>query len=203
MRIVGGEHRGRHLKAPRGGGVRPTSDRVREAIFNMLGPLDGASVLDLFAGTGAIGIEAISRGAGRVVFVDSAASAVRLVRANLSLLGDAAADTTVEHLDAATAVRRLAERGERFDVVFLDPPYAVAGDILPRLLPSLGRLFRAGTTLLVECHRSQQQDVAAILEALEGVVVERSRRYGDSAIVIATAEELPAKHRDTETRPWQ
>ena len=86
MRIIAGTHRGRRIAAPKGGHTRPTGDRVREALFNLVGPVDGASVLDLYAGSGALGLEALSRGARRCVFVDTDGAACRAIRANLETL---------------------------------------------------------------------------------------------------------------------
>jgi len=123
MRIVAGEFGGRKLLAPKGGGIRPTADRVREAIFNIIAPhIREAHVLDLFAGTGAFGLEALSRGAAEAVLVDQNAEAVRLIRSNMELCGvlDRA---HVIHGAVDRIVKRLASRGSAFDVVFLDPPY--------------------------------------------------------------------------------
>jgi len=127
VRVVGGSARGRTLVAPTGGRTRPTSDRVREAIFNALrsrGGVEGADVLDLFAGSGALGVEALSQGAARATFVDSDRAARHAVRRNLEACGfvDRAAIIT------APADRFLARLGaERFDLAFCDPPYAFAG----------------------------------------------------------------------------
>src|ERR1700731_1229167 len=125
MRIVGGTFSGRLLKSPRSDRVRPTSDRLRETIFNILfhaygNPVDGARVIDLFAGTGAIGLEALSRGAGAALFVEHSAAASAILRANIQAL----------HLEGAARVLRRDARklgtapdGESFSLVFLDPPY--------------------------------------------------------------------------------
>lgn len=135
MRVVGGSARGRPLVAPPGGRTRPTSDRVREAIFDALrsrGAVEASVVLDLFAGSGALGVEALSQGAARATFVDSDRAARQVVRRNLEACGflDRAA------IVAAPAERFLARLGdERFDVAFCDPPYAFAG--WGRLLASL------------------------------------------------------------------
>ncbi|MBW3548020.1 MAG: 16S rRNA (guanine(966)-N(2))-methyltransferase RsmD [Actinobacteria bacterium] len=122
MRVVAGTARGRRLVSPRGRTVRPTSDRVREATFNALsslGALEDASVLDLFAGSGALGIEALSRGAAAVTFVDHDPAAVATVRANLAATGLATAATVVR----SDASRFLAAGPGRFDLALLDPPY--------------------------------------------------------------------------------
>ena len=141
MRVVGGTARGRLLQAPRSRATRPTSDRVREAVFSMLeslGGLEGAEVLDLFAGTGALGIEAASRGAGRVVLVDHAADPVAVIRRNVEVLGPDAARCQVVRADAL----RYAGDAPRFDVVFADPPYDFDRweGLLERLAPRAGLL---------------------------------------------------------------
>src|SRR6188768_797025 len=124
MRIVAGTWRGRTLKSPSWDGLRPTSDRLRETLFNILGPsIAGARVLDGYAGTGAIGIEALSRGAAHVTFVEKDARAVTLVEANLAALApDRAGDRAIIRAAFADATARLA--GERFDLIIMDPPYA-------------------------------------------------------------------------------
>ncbi len=120
MRVNAGTHGGRRLKAPAGRGTRPTSDRVREAVFSMLGELDGERVLDLFAGTGALGIEAVSRGAGFTLFVDNGAEARALLRNNVESLGLGGV-TKVYRRDATDLGP--AHPVEPFSLVFLDPPY--------------------------------------------------------------------------------
>ena len=120
MRIVAGHYRGRQLKSPTWEGLRPTSDRLRETLFNILGPsVRGARVLDGYAGTGAIGIEALSRGAAQVTFVESDPRAVKLIEANLALLG---ASGAIIRAGLAEAGTRLG--GQVFDLIILDPPYA-------------------------------------------------------------------------------
>ena len=125
MRIIGGSHRGRTLRAPHGRATRPTSDRVREALFAILGDVDGLDVLDLFAGSAALGLEALSRGAATATFVEEARPALAALEANVAALaaGDAA---TIVRGDARKALGRIAASGRRFGLVFLDPPYAAA-----------------------------------------------------------------------------
>lgn len=120
MRVVAGEFRGRRLEAPPGHAIRPTADRVREALFQILGPLDGVAVLDLFAGTGALGIEALSRGAARVVFVDSSEPAIAVVRRNIP--AQAAGRSQALTDDALSFIAGW--RGERFGLCLVDPPYS-------------------------------------------------------------------------------
>ncbi len=122
LRVTGGGLKGRKLAAPRDDAVRPTSSRVRESLFSILGGASDADVLDLFAGAGTLGIEAASRGARRVVFVEENPAHVKLLRRNVALL-EGVAESDILRMDARRAPARLNRRGERFDLVFLDPPY--------------------------------------------------------------------------------
>jgi 16S rRNA (guanine966-N2)-methyltransferase len=148
LRIVAGTWRGRALKSPTWDGLRPTSDRLRETLFNVLAPsIEGARVLDGYAGTGAVGIEALSRGAARVTFVDHDARAVRLIEANLALIGaDGAGDRAIIRADFAAAAARLS--GEPFDLIILDPPYA--HDAATAALAAAEGLAGPGTRVVVE-----------------------------------------------------
>ena len=142
MRLTGGLDRGRRLIAPRGGHTRPTAAKVREAIFNILGPPPDGSVLDLYAGSGALGIEALSRGARAAVFVEREHAALAALRRNLREMGLEERGTVVA-ADVCTALRRLSGRDERFCWVFLDPPYAKETEgVLAEL---------SGTDLLTSC----------------------------------------------------
>jgi 16S rRNA (guanine966-N2)-methyltransferase len=123
MRVISGKFKGRRLKGPQGTGLRPTGDRLKETLFNILGPgVAHSVVLDVFAGTGAIGIEALSRGAGEVVFVDSGVEGRRLIRENLVLCGVERGYRIIEQ-DAFMALRALARHQFRADIIFFDPPY--------------------------------------------------------------------------------
>jgi 16S rRNA (guanine966-N2)-methyltransferase len=123
MRIIAGKYRGRRLQGPRKDDLRPTSDRLRESLFNILAPrIAAARVMDVFAGTGAIGLEALSRGAGDVIFIESSRDAVKLIRKNLQQCGVTAGYRVMQE-DVFTALRTLARSGARVDIVFLDPPY--------------------------------------------------------------------------------
>lgn len=176
VRVVAGTARGRRLVAPKGTDVRPTTDRVREATFNSLasmGVLEGARVLDLFAGSGALGIEALSRGAAHVSFVDSSAAALRAVEENLHACGlsDAA---TLHRGDALDHLRRHARDttpSAPWDLALLDPPYTFArwDDVLS--------LVRA-QVLVIESDRE--------VELPSWVEVRRVRRYGGTVVTIAT-----------------
>ncbi len=131
MRVIAGRHGGRRLQAPAGEATRPTSDRVREALFSILGArVEGAHVLDLFAGSGALGIEALSRGAAAATFVDAAPDAVRVLRGNLAALGE---EAEVVHGDALRWLRAAPRRARQYDLVFLDPPYRRAATLGPAL----------------------------------------------------------------------
>jgi 16S rRNA (guanine966-N2)-methyltransferase len=181
MRIVGGALRGRPLSAPRSQAVRPTSDRLRESVFDILAhrfgdPVTGAAVIDLFAGTGALGLEALSRGAARALFVDDGTEARALLRANIESLGLGGV-TRVFRRDAT----RLGDAppGERFSLAFLDPPYGrdLAAPAL-RALVSGGWLAR-GALVVVE----EAADVSVDLP--ESLEQEDARRYGDTQFVFA------------------
>lgn len=141
MRIIAGTAKGRRLRALKGRRTRPTSDRVRETLFNILGDrVIGANFLDLFAGSGDVGIEALSRGAGRAVFVDVSQRAAGVIRENLSVCGILDGYNVICRT-VASALNLLEERGEKFDLVFLDPPYASG-----LAAQTLGRI--SGKTLL-------------------------------------------------------
>ena len=169
MRVVAGSARGIKLVAPPGIDTRPTSDRVREATFNALGSLglvEGAAVLDLFAGTGAMGIEALSRGAGRATFVDSDRSALDAIRRNLDATKLAAAATVVR----ADGARFAAHDAVGFDLAVIDPPYAFDGwhDLLTALPVPVA---------VIESDRE--------IDPGAGWAVMRSRRYGSTVVTIS------------------
>jgi 16S rRNA (guanine966-N2)-methyltransferase len=177
VRVVAGTHKGRRIAAPRGAATRPTSDRVREALFDLLGPVEGLHVLDLYAGSGALGIEALSRGAASATLVDSGAAAVRAARENLARIGDGRASAV--RADALAFLRGAARRGERWDLVFCDPPYRLA----PRLGAELGRLLSPvlGPRARVACESSVRQPLQLPLPLL------KERRYGDTLVTIHLA----------------
>jgi len=186
-RITGGTLRGRILATPRGDGVRPTTSRVRESIFSILGhQLGGLSVLDLCAGAGTLGIEAASRGARSVVFVENDRGHAQSLRKNLELL-DGLAEHQVIQADAAGAARILLRQGARFDLVFLDPPYA--SDVAERTLTSLGA---AAPELLNDDARiAVETDVATELPESFGAHLARSdrRTWGRTSLMLYTKQE--------------
>ena len=173
MRIVAGRYGGRRLQAPPGRATRPTSDRVREAVFSILGPLDGARVLDLYAGSGALGLEALSRGAAEVVFVERDARALAVLRANLDALG---AEADVRRADALAALRDARERGETYDLVLCDPPYRLAPDLGRSLGEALVPLLADGARVVTESDRRAPLELPLTLTD--------ERRYGDTLIRI-------------------
>jgi 16S rRNA (guanine966-N2)-methyltransferase len=184
MRIIGGHDRGRHLRAPRGLGTRPTADRVRVTLFDVLGPaIAGARVLDLFAGTGAVGIEALSRGAARVVFVEKDQAALRALRANLATLGASRAAARVMAGDVLRVLGDLPMHEEPFDLVFIDPPYATA--LAGRALAAVAaaRVSRPGGEVVV------QHSTRDTLPMVDGFAEHRrGRRFGDTALTFLRAE---------------
>jgi 16S rRNA (guanine966-N2)-methyltransferase len=176
MRIVAGQARGRRLVSPSGTEVRPTGDRVREAVFNALGSLGvvhGARVLDLFAGSGALGIEALSRGAAHTTFVDSSRASLDAVRRNLVTCGLEDRATVVR----AQALGWLRSDADEFDLVLLDPPYAY--DAWHELLAAVP----AAAVLVIESDRDVDVDVGG------GREVMRHRRYGSTVVSIVGPED--------------
>lgn len=191
MRIISGHLRGRDLgRVP--DGVRPTTDRVRESLFSSLGPLEGCAVLDLFAGTGALGLEAYSRGADRVVFVERAKSVARALQKRLQRLGLAEEEKLrLVVTDARRALNRLAEAGEGgFDLVFVDPPYVEGGE--SEREPILEALFTSGL-LDSEAMVVVEGPTRHPLRPLPGIRVVDERRYGDSLLTWLTAGDRSAE----------
>lgn len=176
MRVTGGTLRGRRIRVPPGTGVRPTSDRVREALFGRLGDLKGARILDLFAGSGALGIEALSRGASEAVFVERSGAVAAVLRSNLDALGLTGSGRLVR-AEAAAGVRRLAQQGEPFDLALLDPPYQDAAALQQalRALASSG-ILAPRATVMVEASKH----APPIL--VEGLARVDERRYGDTVL---------------------
>jgi 16S rRNA (guanine966-N2)-methyltransferase len=177
VRIVAGEYGGQHIAAPRRAGTRPTQDKVREALFSVLGPIDGLRVLDLFAGSGALGIEALSRGAGEATFVDSDKAAVRIVRENLDRLG--VEEARVFRADALSFLRGAARHGERWDLVLCDPPYRLAPRLGATLGPLVAPVLETGARIVCE---SSVKDPMRLDLPLIG-----ERRYGDTALLLYAA----------------
>lgn len=172
MRVIAGAFRGRRLKAPDWEGLRPTSDRLRETLFNILAPrIEGARLLDGYAGTGAVGIEALSRGAAHVTFVEQDRRAAALIAANLQALGVINRHAIIR-AGFAGAAQQLSER---FQVIFLDPPYGTAhlSDALSAAAPLV-----TGDTLLIVEHATRD----AAPETVSALVKTRELKQGDSAL---------------------
>lgn len=184
MRIVGGTRRGRKLLPPRSSATRPTADRVRETLFNVLGQkLSGGDVLDLYAGTGALGLEALSRGAERAVLVDVAADAAELCRRNASALGFEN-EVSVLRLRAERAVERLELEGRRFVLAFADPPYAAKAGAW--VVGAVGPLLEEGGTLVVEHDKREElPEVGGTLFKVD------QRRFGDTVVSLYRAAPPP------------
>ena len=170
MRVVAGTFKGRRLTAPRGTRTRPTADRVREALFSMLGDVGGARVLDLYAGSGALGIEALSRGADSAVFVERDAQAVAAIERNLAAVGVEA------NLVRQDVVRFLARADGAFDLVFCDPPYDSAAGLAGPLAEHLPALCAEDARIVTESDKRNPLILPLPL------VVERT--YGDTRIAI-------------------
>lgn len=180
MRVIAGEFRSRPLTAPKGRDTRPTSDRLRETLFNVLAPrVAGATFLDLYAGSGAVGIEALSRGAEEAIFVENSEAALRAIRSNLSSLG-IRGGYALESRSTTAALKRLAVSGRAVSLVFLDPPYGDSAE------------YESTLNLLGgECRNLLTPDAAVIAEHLKKLELAESygalRRYrvlkqGDSAL---------------------
>ncbi len=174
MRIIAGTHRGRRIAAPKGVHTRPTGDRVREALFSIVGPVEDASVLDLYAGSGALGLEALSRGARRCVFVEKDAAACRAIKANLETLGFTGA--LVLQRDALAVVSEEASAGRRHDLVLLDPPYDEWGRLEPRLAGLLPGVVADSGLVVVETDARTEPTLP-----LDPVT---TRRYGSARLTV-------------------
>ena len=179
MRLTGGEARGRRLRSPRGSKIRPTADRVREALFDILGArVPGTDFLDAYSGTGAVGCEALSRSAARVVFLERDRAALKLIAENLKA-GDWSGRSEIVAGDARAALRKLGASGERFRVVFLDPPYDEPE--VADLLRLAALCLSPGGTLILE------HNVSRTIEAPAGLGPPRTYRYGDTALLVCRA----------------
>ena len=174
MRVVAGRFGGRSLVAPRGGSTRPTADRVREALFSILGQgVVQARVLDLFAGSGALGIEALSRGASEVDFVDSSTAAAAAIRRNLDAVG---VEAVVRRQDALSFLEWARRDARQYDLVFLDPPYRRASALGRELSAALAPVLAPDARVVAESDRRAPLELD--LELLD------ERRYGDTLIRI-------------------
>ena len=184
MRVVGGTLRGRKLKTFKGSAIRPTTDRVREAVFNIIAPLMPLDrALDLYAGTGAMGIESLSRGAAQAFFVDSNPAAIDIIKKNIESLG-LSKRAKVYKSEAKSFIETVTKKGEGFDLVFIDPPYG-AGLLMKTLSlvakKNNGSILRPGGVIVAEASKRNPIDDKAVPEGLELL---DSKKYGDSSIYI-------------------
>jgi len=176
MRIVAGRFKGRRLTAPPGAATRPTSDRVREELFQRLGPLDGQRVLDLFAGSGALAFEALSRVAEHATLVDSVPAANKEIAANVAALGLDAAQVEVRRQDARAFLRGARAARHEYDLVLLDPPYRLAAELGRELSPLIAAVLAPGGRVVSESDRRAPLDLGPDLPPSD------ERRYGDTLI---------------------
>jgi 16S rRNA (guanine966-N2)-methyltransferase len=171
MRIIAGEKRGARIATPPGLATRPTGDRVREAAFNLIGPVDGASVLDLFAGSGALGLEALSRGASSATFVESDRAACGVISENLAKLR-----LTGARVVCADAVWTLRQEPRTYDLVLCDPPYEQWEALEPKLAEPLVRVLAPAGLLVVETGARTTPELPLALRT--------SRRYGSARLTL-------------------
>jgi 16S rRNA (guanine966-N2)-methyltransferase len=174
MRIIAGERKGHTIFAPKGLETRPTSDRVRENVFNIVAPwVEGARVLDLYAGSGAMGLEALSRGAASAVFVEAEPQAIQAIERNLDKLRLTGA--RVARLDAITGLAQEAASGRKYDLVLADPPYSMTDyDALARYLPLV--LSEDGLVVLESSAKTEPE--------LAGLAVQSTRKYGSTRVTV-------------------
>ena len=192
MRIISGTSRGRKLATPKDLSLRPTSDRVKESIFNILrGQIEGRAVLDLFAGTGNLGIEALSRGAKKVVFVEKGKAALRLIQRNVAQFG-LAERSEVLPIDASRAIGVLKRRKILFDLIFMDPPYEQG--LIERTLTKLNShpIHHKDSVLVIEHHRRELLSAAA-----SGWDLIRQRQMGQTVVSILTPQQGEASTEPT------
>jgi 16S rRNA (guanine966-N2)-methyltransferase len=174
VRIVAGSRKGHRITAPRGVDTRPTADRVREAAFTLIGPVEDMAVLDLFAGSGAMGIEALSRGAVRAVFVESDQAAAKAIQRNLEKLRLTGA--AIVRADALTALAAEAASDRRYDLVLVDPPYEMFSSVQPGLARYLPALLEPGALVVVETAAVEEPDLP--------LPKRTSRRYGSARLTV-------------------
>lgn len=181
MRVIGGALKGRHLSTTKGGAVRPTTDKVREAIFAILAPcLTEGAVLDLFAGTGSLGIEALSRGMTRGVFIENSTQALTLLKKNI-VACELLAQTEIIRLPVIRGLRMVGSRNEVFDLVFLDPPYR--DQLVGKILAAISEAAILATEAIVVAEHATKEVVPTVQGALR---LDDQRRYGQTTISFFT-----------------
>jgi 16S rRNA (guanine966-N2)-methyltransferase len=177
VRIIAGSRKGARIFAPKGRDTRPTGDRVREAAFNLIGPVEGMEVLDLYAGSGAMGLEALSRGAAHATFVEADREAAQAIVRNVEKLG--LENATVLREDAARRLANDAASGRRYDLVLIDPPYRMLSGVLPMLAANLPAVLAPDGLVVVESDSHDEPDLPLALRT--------SRRYGSARVTVFTA----------------
>jgi 16S rRNA (guanine966-N2)-methyltransferase len=186
-RVIAGQARGRRLQVPAGRTTRPTGDRVREAMFaaagSILGSFAGTRVLDLYAGSGAAGLEALSRGAAHALLVESDARAAQLIRANIAAVGLDGAELVRDRVERLLLSRRFPAGKERYDVVFADPPYALTGEAMTSVLAAAGTRGWLAPGALVIVERASRSEP---LRWPDGFSPLQSRKYGEATLWYAT-----------------
>jgi 16S rRNA (guanine966-N2)-methyltransferase len=184
MRVISGEYGGRRLKALSGDNTRPTTDKVKESIFNMIGPyFDGEQVLDLFSGSGGLAIEAVSRGCGHAVCVDKNFQALKIIKENIAITKEPEKFTTLK-MDADKALAHLASEQQQFELIFLDPPYAKQ-----KIVDQIQQLIKLGLTtedarIICETDRTVE-----LPDVIDGFEIKRRQVYGITAVTIYGKEE--------------
>lgn len=184
MRVVAGKFKGRRLKTIKGSEVRPTADRVKESVFRILGErIADADFLDLCAGTGNVGLEALSQGARSATFVDSNHHCIRVIESNLEMCGFDRRQPQVQliHLDARKALARLGRRKAKFDLIYFDPPY-VSKIYEPCLRQIAGANLLASVGMMVVEHRKIREANWTESLMLEELILSRQERYGDTMV---------------------
>ena len=176
MRIIAGSRKGHRILAPKGVDTRPTGDRVREAVYNLVGPVDGADVLDLFAGSGAMGLEALSRGAASVTFVEQDRQAAEAIARNLAKLR---LTGTVLREDAVRRLAADAAAGRRYDLVLIDPPYRMLESLLPTLALYVPAVVAPDGLVVVESDEREEPELP--------LPKRTSRRYGSARVTVFEA----------------
>jgi 16S rRNA (guanine966-N2)-methyltransferase len=199
-RVIAGQAGGRRLAVPDGRDTRPTSDRAREGLFatisSIAGPLDGARVLDLYAGSGAVGLEALSRGAGHVLLVEQSARAARVIKENISSIGLPGAVLVTDRVERVLA---RGPDGDRYDVVFADPPYALADAAVERVLILLAEAGWLAPGALAVVERATRSGPVSWPDPF---VPDRERRYGEATFWYGLVPESPQLPATAEERAY-
>jgi len=185
MRIITGKYKGKTIKIPQG--IRPTQDKVRKALFDILGNIEGLSFLDLYAGSGAVGLEALSQEASRVVFVENDSRCINIIKKNLGILDAACLPPACRtgrdrqgclmQIDVSLAIKQLAENTERFDIIFLDPPYYQ--DLAKKTLKILSYYDIVSPNSLIICQHFKKDNLS---DNLGDLVLFKQARYGDTIL---------------------